>query len=187
MEHVSRNVRTAAIVASVGGALAVIGSILPWASVRINFLFVNTSQNVNGLDTSDGKITLVAGIVALGAGLAILLARGLTEGARRGVAIVAGIAGLVALGIGIYDAIDISDKAGEIGDIADTASQAAGAQGEQVRALLEQGLDVSLSFGIFVVIAGGLLALVGGALALARGRTEPAGTTGYTAPPQPAP
>jgi hypothetical protein len=54
-----------AILAIAGGALLVVGSFLPWAEVSGG----GTSVTANGVDGSDGYVTVVAGLVALGAGI----------------------------------------------------------------------------------------------------------------------
>lgn len=84
-----------ALAALAGAAIAVIGSLLPWASVS----FLGISESLSGTDTDDGKITLG---VAIGAGvIALFLARG-----RVLPAVGLILAGGAVAGIAIYDITD---------------------------------------------------------------------------------
>jgi hypothetical protein len=148
-----------AIVAIAGGALLGVGSFLAWAQVSGG----GTSVTANGVDGSDGYITLGAGIVAVVVGVLLL------RQARRALAILAILAGLVGGGVAVYDALTAKDSV--LDSAAEELAPTLGASPEQVRVLLDQAIDsgeigISLSIGIYVVIAGGALALVGGILSL---------------------
>ena len=166
-----------AILAIAGGALLAIGSFLAWAEVSGG----GTSVTAKGTDGSDGYITIGAGIVAVLVGI-LLLRR-----AQRALAILAILAGLVGGGVAVYDALTAKDSV--LDAAAEELAPTVGATPEQVRVLLDQAIDsgeisISLSIGIYVVIAGGVLALVGGVLSL-RGapkeeRAEPG--SGWSAP-----
>jgi hypothetical protein len=148
-----------AIVAIAGGALLGVGSFLAWAEVSGG----GTSVTANGVDGSDGYITLGAGIVAVVVGVLLL------RQARRALAILAILAGLVGGGVAVYDALTAKDSV--LDSAAEELAPTLGASPEQVRVLLDQAIDsgeigISLSIGIYVVIAGGALALVGGILSL---------------------
>lgn len=153
-----------AILAIVGGALLAVGSFLTWAEVSGG----GTSVTAKGIDGSDGYITLVAGIVALVAGLAM------ARRTARLLAILALLGGLIGGAVGLYDALTAEDS------VLDTAAEelapTLGASVDEVRALLDQAVDageisISISIGLYVVIGGGILALVGG-LASMRGRRD---------------
>ena len=153
-----------------GGLLTAIGSFLAWAKLEAG----TDSATASGIDGSDGYITLVAGIVIAVCGLASF-AR-----ARRALAVLAIVGGVVAAGIGAYDAVSAEESA--IDALATELSGSFGVSGSEAKALLEEAVDqglvsVSLQFGIFLVIAGGALGIVGGALgAAAAGRSEPVPT-----------
>src|SRR5678815_4979915 len=90
----------AGILGVVGGALLALGSFLTWAEVTGG----GTSVTAKGVDGSDGYITLVAGLVAVVAG--IMMARG----TRRVLAVLVILAGIVGGGIGLYDALTAKDS-----------------------------------------------------------------------------
>jgi hypothetical protein len=170
------------ILAIVGGALLAIGSFLPWAEVSGN----GVSSSASGIDGSDGFVTVVAGAVAIVTGIVAMRA------GRRLLAILAVVAGLVGGGLGVYDALTAEDS------VLDTAAEEIapqfGVTPEQVRTLLDEAiaggeLSVSISIGLYVVIAGGALALVGGAIQMmgrgARAPATPIDSASATAMPPP--
>lgn len=168
----------AGILGIVGGALLALGSFLTWAEVTGG----GTSVTAKGVDGSDGYITLVAGLVAVVAGT--MMARG----ARRVLAVLVILAGIVGGGIGLYDALTAKDSV--LDAAAEELAPAFGASAERVRAALDQAIDagqlsVSISIGLYVVIAGGVVALVGGILGL-RDVGEHAAPGPTTAPAPPA-
>lgn len=170
-----------AIVAIAGGALLAIGSFLAWAEVSGG----GTSVTAKGTDGSDGYITLGAGIVAVLVGVLLL------RQAKRALAVLAIVAGLVGGGVAVYDALTAEDSV--LDGAAEELAPTVGASPEQVRVLLDEAIDagqlsISLSIGIYVVIAGGLVALVGGILSL-RGSGEKQGevAAGWSPPTSDAP
>lgn len=181
-----RGAPTAAIVAIVGGALLAVGSFLPWAEVSGS----GASVTAKGLDGSDGYITLAAGLVAVVVGLVMLRAT------RRAVAVLAILAGLVGGGLAVYDAVTAKDSV--LDAAAEDLAPSFGVSADQVRAALDQAIDagqlgVSISIGLYVVMAGGLVAIVGGVLGLRQTESEPAPVTqaesqaATDAPPMPPP
>ncbi|HET7235290.1 MAG TPA: Trp biosynthesis-associated membrane protein [Actinomycetota bacterium] len=162
-----------AILAIVGGALLAVGSFLTWAEVSGG----GTSVTAKGVDGSDGYITLVAGIVALGAGLLLM------RQVKRLLAVLVVLAGLIGGAVGLYDALTAEDS------VLDTAAEeiapTLGASVDEVRALLDQAIDageisISISIGLYIVIGGGVLALVGGLLSMRGGREPVSADTGFT-------
>lgn len=156
----------AGILAIVGGALVAVGSFLAWAEVSGG----GTSVSAKGVDGSDGYITLAAGIVALLVGIAM------TRQAKRTFAVLVILAGLVGGGVALYDALTAKDSV--LDAAAEELAPSFGASAEQVRAALDEAIDagqlsVTISIGLYVVIAGGVIALVGGILGL-RGSAEEA-------------
>ena len=170
----SRGTPMVALLAIVGGALAAVGSFLAWASVSA------AGQNVSakGTDGSDGYITLVAGIILILYGVARLT--GNAMGTKKAMAVIAIVAGLVGGGVAVYDAATAKERV--LDEAASQVASSAGVSKTAARALLDQAVasgqvDISLSLGIFVVIAGGVLGLVGGVMGL--------GSSGETAPAMP--
>lgn len=86
------------------GALLILGSVLPWATVSTAFL----SLSVNGT-AGDGGITLTLGIVALVIG--VLLVRGFVA---TGWLIGVGVIFLIALGVSLHDASDVSSVSSQL-------------------------------------------------------------------------
>ena len=164
----------AGILGVIGGALLGLGSFLAWAEVSGG----GTSVTAKGVDGSDGYITLVAGLVAVVAGVVM------AKSTRRLLAVLVILAGIVGGGIGLYDALTAKDSV--LDAAAEELAPAFGVSAQQVRTVLDQAIDagqlgVSISIGLYVVIGGGVVALVGGILGL-RGSGEPA-VPGQTAAP----
>jgi hypothetical protein len=176
MDHTEGSTRApvGAILAIVGGALLAIGSFLAWAEVSGG----GTSVTAKGVDGSDGYITLAAGAVALLVGIAM------TRQAKRMLAVLVILAGIVGGGIGLYDAMTAKDSV--LDAAAEELAPTFGASAEEVRAALDQAIDagqlsVSISIGLYVVIAGGVVALIGGILGLRGSTAEPAAAPGTVA------
>lgn len=142
----------------IGGALGAIGSFLTWADVTV----ADVTASAKGVDGSDGYLTLIGGIVLIAAGVATL------RSPRRAVAIVGIVAGLIVTGVGIYDAVTAEDSV--LDAVAEDIAPTLGAPVPEVRDVLQRSadsgdLDVSLQAGLFLVIGGGVLGAIGGAIA----------------------
>lgn len=156
------------ILALVGGGLLVVGSFLDWAEVS----GTGTSVTASGTEGTDGWITLVAGALAVVAGLTMVRGAG-----KRAVAILAIVAGLVGGGVGLYDALTARDSV--LDSAAEELAAGYGGSVEQMRALLDAAIDagdlaVTIAIGLYLVIVGGAIAIVGGAIALRRPWAAPA-------------
>jgi hypothetical protein len=164
--------RVPAVMGIVGGAVLVIGSVLPWAKVSLDLdrfaqllgvdpsvmagLGAPTSQNVGGLD-ADGTLTLIAGIVVLVCA-GVLLAQNI-----RWLGIVMLLAGLAGAGIAVFDIVSKDRQL-------DDALAEAGPQLEAIglsAATFRQVFTVSFSIGIYLCVLGGIVAIIAGVLALA--------------------
>lgn len=151
-----------AILAIVGGALLAVGSFLAWATVSGG----GQSVTAKGVDGSDGYVTLVAGVIALGVGVVM------TKRSKRALAVLAILAGLIGGGVGLYDAMTAKDSV--LDAAAEEFAPTLGASVDEVRTLLDQAVDsgelsISISIGLYIVIGGGILALVGGFLSMRGG------------------
>jgi hypothetical protein len=152
------------ILAVAGGALLAIGSFLTWAEVSGG----GQSESVSGTEGSDGWITLVAGVLVVAAGVAAFKA------VRRPLAILIIAMGLVGGGVGLYDALTAKENV--ISEVAEQSAASTGASVAEVRAVLDQLIDsgqigISIGIGLYIVIVGGVLAVVGGLLQLSRTRS----------------
>jgi hypothetical protein len=170
-----------------GGLLAVIGSFLSWATASAGQFTVSAK----GIDGWEGKATIFGGIVLLIGGIAAFR-RGSADPLKRpGL-----LGGIVATGVGTYTAVTAKDQVidGAASEIAKTLSIGL----EQARAAVNQAVDsgvlkIALDVGLFMVIAGGVIGIVAGLLAMFAKTPAPAmpaaaggvGLTGWAAPPAP--
>lgn len=158
----------AAILAVLGGALLALGSFLAWAEVSGG----GTSVTAKGVDGSDGWVTLVAGVILALAGITFVRMAG-----KKAIAILAIVAGLVGGGVGLYDALTAKDRV--LDDAAEELAPQVGGTAEEVRALLDQAIDageigISISIGLYMVIVGGALGIVGGVMGMKASAPAPA-------------
>jgi hypothetical protein len=156
-ESGARSTPIGPVLAIAGGGLLAIGSFLSWATVS----GAGTEVSAKGVDGSDGYVTLAAGLVALVCGLIAM------KGAKRALAVLTIIAGLAGAGLGLYDALTAKDSV--LDAAAEEVAAQVGATTEEVRALLDAAIDagelgISISFGLYIVIGGGVLAIVGGVM-----------------------
>ena len=168
------SVRPGVMLALVGGLLAAVGSPLPWLKASVNAAALGgglQSKTANGFD-GDGWITLVAGLIVL----VVAGVMWMRKSSGKGLSALVALGGLVAGGTGLGDML--TAKSTIIDEAASQVTAGSGVSVEQVKALLNQAFDqgiikISPEIGIFVVIAGGVLALVGGLLLVAS-KAEPA-------------
>jgi len=106
---------------------------------------LSVSVTANGMD-GDGELTLILGIA-----LAVFGAISLTR-TLRPLAILAIIAGVLIAAIGLYDASTVKD------DIPTDA--------------IAGGLEVTVELGLWLVIAAGVIGIIGGVIALMSGKRE---------------
>ncbi len=195
MENVeSRAPSTPMILGIVGGIALAIGSFLNWATVSVDFDKIATAIGIDPADVpadvraqgtvsvtgwkgGDGKWTLVAGVVVIVAAVLLSMAS-----SRRVVGIVMLVGGVVGGGLALYDATIQKNDA--IDNAASTFA-GIGLPGE-----LRDYFSISLGIGICLCIAGGVVAVVAGIMAMMSQQPsvatagEPAG---FVPPPPAAP
>jgi hypothetical protein len=169
-----------------GGSAAIAGSFLVWFRVHLGLKglgVVAGTVSSKGIDGADGKITLIAGVVAVLMGLLMFL----WESGRPRVAmgVVALLGGLTAAGLSGYDAATpqqrfIDANAPELA----ARTRITLAMAERLyQGLFNSGaLRISLALGVFAVIGGGALAALAAAFALGKSAEE----REVTVPPEPA-
>lgn len=177
----------AAIVGIIGGAILVIGSFLTWATASINVDALaqalgvdpallqgavpgDTSFSVKGLDSgADGTFTLIAGIVAVVVAIVLIMKADL----KKPMGAILVIAGLVGGGVALYDLSKVNDVKQEALDAAGPGLAAAGVDS----GVLDEVFSVSAGIGIWACIAGGIVAIIGGVMAVAA-KSAPAMASG---------
>jgi hypothetical protein len=164
-----------------GGLLMAIGALLPFAKVEAGELPI-PAQTVGGLDTPDGKLSL-------GVGIGLVILGGLIWVAKsRAPRMVAAVLAIAAAGFMLYAAVvDITGiEAESLDAIAEAgAAQTPGVSVEQVRAALDQfNVSISTGIGLYIVLGGAAIAVIGGILSLIAKQPEPMLPA---APPPPAP
>jgi hypothetical protein len=160
----------------VGGVAAIVGSFLVWFRVHLGLKglgVVARTISSKGIDGADGKITLIAGVVAVLMGLLMFLRNSGRSRVARGV--VALLGGLTAAGLSGYDAATpqqrfIDANAPELA----AKTHISMAQAERLyQGLFNSGaLKISLAVGVLVVIAGGAIAALAAAVALGKSPEE---------------
>jgi Tryptophan-associated transmembrane protein (Trp_oprn_chp) len=167
----SRSPGAGSIMGLAGGALLIVGSVMTWASVSINVdnlaraLGVDPSafpagllpgkQSFAGTSSSDGKVALACGVLALVAALLVIMAKSRT---LAGAVLIIG--GLVGGGFALYDGVTGKDKAG---DAAVSALAGKGIPGD-VRSFF----DITIGIGIWICVVGGVLAILAGIMIITR-------------------
>jgi hypothetical protein len=165
----------------------IVGSFLTWATVSIDVQafaqllgldassieagLPETSISLSGMDVDDGTITLIAGIAALVLGVIALLR------ARRVVAALLIVAGLIGGGVALYDVSQANDAKQEALAEVEPVVQAIGLDASSIGEIL----DVSLGVGIWLCVFAGLVAIAGGVVGWTTGS---AATTSDTSAPR---
>ncbi|HEX6230082.1 MAG TPA: hypothetical protein VF029_00035 [Actinomycetota bacterium] len=150
---------------------------LAWAELS----FGPFAEQARGIDGWEGKAAIAGGVVMLTPGIR-RLAGTTAAGLRLRAALVGG---LIAAGVGVYTALTVNDQ------LLDAAEEAQVPAAVVREAIASGALRVSLEAGVFVVIVGGVLGVLAGALAFGpRGDVAPppaaragsGGLTGWAAP-----
>lgn len=150
-------------IAVLGGILAALGSISNWAKASAG----SFSASAKGIAGWEGKITIVAGLVLIGAGVWALAG---TAGSKKGIRGSALVGGLLATGVATYTALTPKDWAPVIESATSEIAKQLAIPVATARAAVQQAINrgdlkVSLAVGIYIVIAGGILGIVAAALA----------------------
>jgi hypothetical protein len=154
----------------VGGALIGFGAVSTWAAVSLGGSTVGAIPT-RGIDVWQGKLTLLLGAAIV---IGIMALRFVLPEHRRIVAIaILVFAGLALLtGLWCVVAIDSAIRAIGVTHLVNVLVDAGGMTVSQAQALVAQGLtrfgiDVKPQIGLWLVVAGGALAVAGGILDLA--------------------
>ncbi len=115
----------------VGGALLVLGSLMTWISVDVGFQKFSST----GLETTEGKLTVAAGVVVMAAG-ALLVSRISTHAVIGYVGAVAAVFGTVVLAL---EYIDVRSRIADADGTGATATVGAGVWVAAIGAVLALG------------------------------------------------
>jgi hypothetical protein len=171
----------AAAIMVLGGVAMALGAVLTFAKLDVGQLPID-ARSIGGLDTPDGKLFLGVGIALVVLGGLMWIA---TSAALRRVAAVLAILGSAfMLYAAIIDITGIEDES--LDAIAEAgAATTPGVSVEQVRAALEQfNVSIDPGIGLYIVLGGAALGVIGGVLGLLAKRPEPMLPA---APPPPGP
>jgi hypothetical protein len=171
---------------TLGGLLLGIGSISNWATVGLTSDKAHVLDSpIKGTDIWEGKVTLGLALLVL---IAIMAMRVVSSGrARKAIAYLIAVSGVFAVVIGFVDTIRFTERfSGGTKALEAIANSAATTLGVPAQGILSDLLanrakliSVTRGAGIWFVIAGGVLAVVGGVLSLSwanTGSPEPATT-----------
>ena len=162
---------TGSILAIVGGIGLAIGAFLSWGTVTLDAArFASAlgidpslitpasvpgmSQSVNGTDGWEGKLAVVAGIVAIVVGVIAM------REVRKGLGVLMIVAGLIGGGAALYDVVTVNDQKDAAIEDATPELQQLGVQASS----LSDAIDVSLDAGIWICVLAGLVVVVGGVM-----------------------
>lgn len=170
----------AAAIAILGGVTMAMGALLPFA--KYDFAALAPSRSIGGLETLDGKLFLGVGIflVVVGGFMWLATSKSLSRAAAFLAILAAGYMLIAAV-------VDIVGLAEELLDDAavDLAAANPGLSVERIRTALEQfNVSIDTGIGLYIVLGGAALGVIGGVLGLLAKRPKPVLPA---APPPPGP
>ena len=151
----------------IGGVLTAVGSLLTWSKVAVAMPGVGEeSYTFTGMDMGTGEVTLALGVLLVAVSLATLLLKR-QAALEMGLALIGLAAGGFAATWGVLFFTDIEGRS------ADAVAQATfpGASGavtlsSAAKEILMNASDVASGWGLYLAILGGIIAFVGGLLAI---------------------
>jgi hypothetical protein len=180
-----KRISSGTVAVLIGGALTAVGSLLIWSKVAVAMAGVGEeSYTFTGMDLDTGKVTLALGVLLVAVSLASLILKR-QAGLEMGLALVGLAAGGFAATWGVLFFTDIEGRS------ADAVAQATfpGASGavalsDAAKEILMNASDVASGWGLYLAILGGIIAFVGGLMAVAdiraAQRESGSGDTGET-------
>lgn len=144
----------------VGGALIAFGSIGNWAAISLG----NSVENAvptKGIDVWQGMVTLILGVLIV---IGILALRFVRPERRNVIAVAIVVAGSLALALGLWTLLALESVVRDTG--VDELAKVYGRQ-EVLKTMNEQGVAVKAQIGLWMSVAGAILATAGGFVDLA--------------------
>jgi hypothetical protein len=168
------------LLGAVAGVAMAVGAILQWTSVSLDLRRFAFGQSASGFRLPDGRVVLGLGVALLSLDLLAWAAHPIAL--RMHAAVAALFSGMV---VGAIAIANLSTSA----QVPNLPGANAGGAGGRIARLLQGGLSVSKGPGLWVALAGGVLAVVAGAMDLitVSGRPVPAFESEPPAPPPAAP
>jgi hypothetical protein len=175
---------TGSILAIAGGIGLAVAAFLSWGTVSLDAAKFATalgidpsqitpgslpqmSQSVSGTDGWEGKLAVVAGVVAIVIGVIAM------REVRKGLGVVLIVAGLVGGGVALYDVVTVNDQKEAAIEDASSDLQQFGIQAST----LSDAIDVSLDAGIWICVLAGLVVVVAGVMVRAGENERSTGTS----------
>jgi len=158
--------------AAVGGLTIAIGALLPWIRSSLEGFPDGLSPTYLGIDLPDGIVAIAAGILVLASLVATRVAS--STSARRlaaGLVIAGAVVAIVAAGTALVTAAGRFEPATVDDVIASLEASGSAATPEQ-RAQVEDLVETRVALGLFAVLAGGALGVIGGLLLLSGTKGE---------------
>ena len=157
---------------ALGAIAAGVGATREWAAIGFTADVEHAADvPVHGIDVWEGKVVLFAAVAALFVMLAMRISG--SRSSRRGLAIALIVLGALCVALPVADAVRAKNRFGGVEGVdrmARTLSVEVGLPEEVVREhladLLDQGLRVEISPGLWVTATGGVLLVAGGVLGL---------------------
>ncbi|MDP9296675.1 MAG: Trp biosynthesis-associated membrane protein [Actinomycetota bacterium] len=171
------------LVCTIGGLLVTLSAFLPWFTMSADLSRFGAgafSQTFSG-QALLGPAVLIAGLLLMGAGVALAALRG------RGTIGPATVGILVGLATAVFSIHDIVTAKTQAVDAATKSVTGSGVPTDQAQRILDLfHFNISVQVGAFVAVIGAILGLAAGILALAR-RPKPAPVlvAGTVSPPPP--
>jgi hypothetical protein len=154
----------------VGGAAIAFGSISDWAAVSLGGS-AESAVPTKGIDLWQGQVTLALGVLVI---VGILALRFVRPERRAPLAVALVAMGLLALGLAVWCvlALDAVVEDTGVNALIDTVAAQLGISEAEARELVTQvlataGVEVQAQAGLWLTVAGAVLATVGGLLDLA--------------------
>jgi hypothetical protein len=153
----------------IGGALIAFGSIGSWAAITLGGGTVNVVPT-KGIDVWQGKVTLILGVLIV---IAILALRFVRPERRNAMAIAIVVAGLAALALGLWALLALKSVVQDTGVdalvklLVGIGVSATKAREQVLQTMSREGIAIKAQAGLWMSVAGGVLATAGGFVDLA--------------------
>jgi hypothetical protein len=148
------------LLTAIGGALIAFGSLGDWAAVSLGSS-TEGAVPTKGIDIWQGIVTLILGALLV---VAILALRFVRPERRNAMAVAIVVAGLAALAFGLWALFALESVVRDIG--VDELAKIYGRQ-EVLQAMSREGIAAEAQTGLWMTVAGGVLATAGGFVDLA--------------------